>query len=82
MQKDPYTVLGVQRNATQKEIKSAFRKMRKKYHPDLNRDDPTAEEKFKEVNEAYENLGDEDKRAFYDRTGSTDMNGGGGSPFT
>lgn len=82
MQKDPYKVLGIQRNATQEEIKSAFRKMSKKYHPDLNRDDPTAEEKFKEVNEAYEILGDEDKRAFYDRTGSTDMNGGGGSPFT
>ena len=82
MQQDPYTVLGVQRNATQKEIKSAFRKMSKRYHPDLNRDDPTAEEKFKEVNEAYEILGDDDKRAFYDRTGSTDMNGSGGNPFT
>ena len=52
--RDYYEVLGINRNASADEIKSAFRKLSKKYHPDLNPDDPTAEEKFKEINEAYQ----------------------------
>ena len=56
--RDYYEVLGINRNASADEIKSAFRKLSKKYHPDLNPDDPTAEEKFKEINEAYQILSD------------------------
>ena len=65
---DYYEVLGIPRNATDEEIKRAFRKLAFKYHPDHNRDDTTGE-KFKEVNEAYEVLSDPDKRAVYDRFG-------------
>lgn len=68
--KDYYETLGVSRSATEKEIKQAFRKMAKKYHPDANRDDPNAEMRFKEVNEAYEVLSDKDKRSMYDRFGT------------
>ena len=60
--RDYYEVLGVSKDASQDEIKSAFRKLAKKYHPDLNKDDPNAADKFKEVSEAYEVLGDEQKR--------------------
>ncbi len=68
--RDYYEVLGVDKNASQDEIKSAFRKLAKKYHPDLNKDDPkTAEEKFKEAQEAYAVLSDEDKRRQYDQFG-------------
>jgi curved DNA-binding protein len=68
--KDYYKVLGVDKNASEKEIKSAFRKLARKYHPDVNPDDPQAETRFKEINEAYEVLGDSDKRAKYDQLGS------------
>jgi curved DNA-binding protein len=69
MAKDYYKTLGVDRGADEKEIKRAFRKLAKKYHPDANPDDPTAEMKFKELNEAYEVLSDADKRSMYDRFG-------------
>ena len=67
--RDYYEVLGVEKNASAAEIKSAFRKLAKKYHPDLNKDDPSAAEKFKEAQEAYEVLSDEEKRSQYDRFG-------------
>ena len=60
--KDYYKILGVDKNASQDEIKSAFRKLAKKYHPDLNKDNPEAANKFKEVGEAYSVLSDESKR--------------------
>lgn len=67
--RDYYEVLGVDRNASEDEIKKAYRKAARKYHPDLHPDDKDAEEKFKEVNEAYEVLSDADKKAKYDRFG-------------
>ncbi len=76
--RDYYEVLGVPRQATQQEIKKAFRKLAMKYHPDTNKDDENAEEKFKEINEAYEVLSDDDKRARYDRFGHQGVNGAGG----
>jgi curved DNA-binding protein len=68
--KDYYKILGVDKNATQDEIKTAYRKLAKKYHPDLNQGDPKAQEKFKDINEANEVLGDEAKRKKYDAFGS------------
>ncbi|MDQ2087815.1 DnaJ C-terminal domain-containing protein [Herbivorax sp. ANBcel31] len=68
--KDYYNVLGVDKNATQDEIKKAYRKLAKKYHPDINKDNKEAEKKFKEANEAYEVLGDEEKRKKYDTFGN------------
>ncbi len=68
--KDYYKILGVSRNATQEEITKAYKKLAKKYHPDLNPNDPSAEEKFKEVNEAYEVLKDPEKRKRYDMLGA------------
>lgn len=65
---DPYRALGVGRTASQEEIKKAYKKLARKYHPDLN-DDPEAEDKFKQVNAAYDVLGDPDKRAKWDRFG-------------
>ncbi len=64
--RDPYSVLGVAKNASQKDIKSAFRKLAKKFHPDQNREDSAAQSKFAEVNQAYEIVGDEKKRAAFD----------------
>ncbi len=67
--RDYYEVLGIGKNATDAEIKSAYRKLAKKYHPDLNPGDKDAEEKFKEVNEANDVLSDPDKRKRYDQFG-------------
>ena len=92
--RDPYTVLGVAKSASEADVKSAFRKLAKRYHPDRNKDDPTAKEKFAEVNNAYEIVGDKDKRGKFDR-GEIDAEGkprgfegvgggpfhGGGNPF-
>lgn len=82
--RDYYEVLGIQKGADASTIKKAYRKMAKKYHPDANPGDKEAEEKFKEVNEAYEVLSDDQKRAAYDQYGhSAFENGGmGGGGFT
>ena len=86
--RDYYEVMGVPKNATDAEIKKAYRKLAKKYHPDLNPGDKAAEASFKEVNEAYEVLSDKDKRARYDQFGHAGVDpnfgggAGGGSPFT
>lgn len=80
---DPYDVLGVPRDASQDEIKSAYRRLARRYHPDVNPNDPEAEEKFKEIGEANSILSDPDRRARYDQYGTTDEQmsdpfGGGG----
>ena len=78
--RDYYEVLGVNKGATDDEIKKAYRKLARKYHPDLNKDNPEAAEKFKEIGEAYEILSDKDKRARYDQFGfaGVDPNYGAG----
>ena len=68
--RDYYATLGVPRTATEKEVKTAFRKLARKYHPDVNQDNKDAEARFKEVTEAYEVLGDPEKRKTYDEIGS------------
>ncbi len=83
---DYYQVLGVNRDATQDEIKKAYRKLALKYHPDKNADNPDAEKKFKEVSESYEILSDPQKRQMYDQYGSDALKGagmgGGGAGFS
>ncbi len=79
MAKDYYKTLGVSQNASQEEIKKAYKNLAKKYHPDINKSDPTASEKFKEINEAASVLGDEKKRAQYDRFGTASEGFGAGS---
>ena len=91
MAKDYYKTLGVNRSASDKEIKQAFRKLAKKHHPDANPNNPSAEARFKEINEAYEVLSDKEKRSTYDRFGTVNpqqmpwganQTGGSGSPYT
>lgn len=77
---DPYTILGVARGATEKDIKSAYRKLAKELHPDRNTDNPKASERFSEVTSAYDLLSDKDKRARFDR-GEIDGDGNPASPF-
>lgn len=77
--RDYYEVLGLKKGATDAEIKSAYRKKAKELHPDLNKDDPKAEDKFKEVQEAYSVLGDENKKKMYDQFGHAGVSGNGPS---
>lgn len=77
---DHYDTLGIKKNATQEEIKKSYRNLAKKYHPDTNPDNKRAEDKFKDINEAYEILGDSNKRKEYDNSGSG-FNFGGGRGF-
>src|ERR1700712_2586235 len=87
MAADPYTTLGVPRGASEKDIKSAYRKLAKELHPDRNTENPKAAERFSEVTRAYDMLSDKDKRAQFDR-GEIDADGnpmgygfgGGGGP--
>ena len=77
---DPYATLGVARGASEKDIKSAYRKLAKELHPDRNTDNPKAAERFSEVTRAYDLLSDKDKRARFDR-GEIDMDGNPANPF-
>jgi len=82
--RDYYEVLGLQKGATDDEIKKAYRKLAKQYHPDLNPDNPEAEAKFKEINEANDVLSDPQKRAKYDQFGHAGVDpsyGGGAGGF-
>jgi len=81
VKKDYYEILGVERNSSQQEVKSAYRKLAVKYHPDRNPGDKNAEESFKEAAEAYSVLSDPDKRANYDRFGHSGLSGGGFNGF-
>src|ERR1700761_4933753 len=77
---DYYELLGVARKATVKDIRAAYRKLARKYHPDLNPGDKTAEEKFKDIQEAYEVLSDTKKRQMYDQFGFNTPGAGGPPP--
>ena len=82
MNKDYYNILGVNKDSSEDEIKKAYRKMAMQYHPDRNSDNPDAESKFKEAAEAYDVLGNSEKRSNYDRFGTADGNPfSGGNPF-
>lgn len=74
--KDYYRTLGLDRNASQVEIKKAYRRLALRYHPDRNQNDREAENTFKEIGEAYEVLGDPEKRSSYDRFGTDQLSGG------
>ena len=74
--KDYYSILGIDKSAGQDEIRSAFRKLAIKYHPDKNKGDKTSEEKFKEINEAYQVLSDPQKKSNYDQFGTSEFDGG------
>lgn len=76
--KDFYEVLGIRKGASDEDIKKAFRKLALQYHPDRNKDNKEAEEKFKEINEAYQVLSDPQKKAQYDQFGTTDFGAGAG----
>jgi molecular chaperone DnaJ len=78
-QRDYYEILGVSRNASSDDLKSSFRRLARQYHPDVNKE-PDAEERFKEINEAYAVLSDQQKRAAYDRFGHAGVRGAGGAP--
>jgi molecular chaperone DnaJ len=80
MPRDPYEVLGVARDASEQDIKKAFRQLARELHPDVNAHDPDAEEKFKEAAEAYEILSDDERRATYDRYGHEGLRSGGYAP--
>ena len=75
--RDYYEILGIERGASEEEIKKAFKKAALKYHPDRNPDNKEAEEKFKEMNEAYQVLSDPEKKSRYDQYGSEDFGGSG-----
>ena len=85
---NPYKVLGIDQNANEDQIKAAFKRRSRKYHPDRNKEDPRAKQKFAQVVNAYELLKDPEKRRIYDQTGGEDPNsyqqqfrqGGGGFP--
>ena len=79
--KDYYDILGVKKNATEDELKKAYRNLAKKYHPDKNKGNKEAENKFKEISEAYAVLSDKEKREQYDRLGSEAFGAGGQNPF-
>jgi molecular chaperone DnaJ len=80
MPRDPYEVLGVARDASEQQVKKAFRMLARELHPDVNAHDPAAEEKFKEAAEAYEILSDAERRAIYDRYGHEGLSSGGFAP--
>jgi len=86
MEKEFYEILGIPRSSSEKEIKQAYRRLARQYHPDVNKNDKSAEEKFKQINEAYEVLSDQNKRKLYDSYGhnwkqAEGMNGDGFNPF-
>ena len=80
MPRDPYEVLGVERDASEQQIKKAFRVLARELHPDVNAHDPAAEDKFKQAAEAYEILSDAERRAIYDRYGHEGLSSGGYAP--
>jgi molecular chaperone DnaJ len=84
MAKDLYEILGLKKDAAEPDIKRAYRKMAMEWHPDKHKGDKTAEDKFKEINKAYETLSDPQKRATYDQFGEAGANfgGGGGGGFS
>ena len=73
--KDYYKILGVSKDASEDEVKRAYRKLARKYHPDVNPGDTSSEEKFKEISEAHEVLSDKEKRAGYDQFGASPFGG-------